>query len=49
MRKIGLLHIYMDLLSKIDPKSAYHDSDYALLSRPRKYSSEFILLTQANI
>jgi len=49
MPKIGLPHIYRDLGSKIDLKSAYHDSDYAWLSRPRKISCEFILLTQASI
>jgi len=49
MGKIGLPRIFRDLGSNIDLKSAYHDSDYACLSRPRKLSSEFILMTQANI
>jgi hypothetical protein len=49
MRKIGLPRIYRDLRSNIDLKSAYHDSYYAWLSRPRKLPSEFILLTQDNI
>jgi len=49
MHKIKLPRICRELGLKIGLKSAYHDSDYACLSRPRKLSSEFIPLNRANI